>query len=288
MNQDPILLKDINHLLSRLKENENRLQEIRRSASETFSSVKKARAETLQKLTSDALPDLNEETLRQLQRQIPELITNAVRKEINGARNVHVPFTVLISGGASQYRADATRKVRDALRIKLAAMIDSTEKKLAIWKAALADDDDAIAKIQRKLAALDDEENEMREKKEKLLRIKKAHEASGKSPPQAIVETIAKLAKEDRVNMAKKGPTRVQKVREPAFRSGYRSGNRSNYDDDFDFFSDLIIPYLILSQIFSGPNYDDYMQESDVYENSSSSLGQEDASAELADRGALS
>ena len=90
------------------------------------------------------------------------------------------------------------------------------------------------------------------------------------------------------MNMAKKGPTRVQKVREPAFRSGYRSGNRSNYDDDFDFFSDLIIPYLILSQIFSGPNYDDYMQESDVYENSSSSLGQEDASAELADRGALS
>lgn len=232
-------LKDVEHLLARLAENEDRLERAEQTFSERIQDLKKRRREALQIHVLKLLPDLNKRTVKNLGITVSAFATPVINKEIEDARNVGVTFFTWITGNAQEYRDEVLKKTTDSLRVQLASIIDAMNPKPE-WCTNLQDIDDTVLEVETKLKKLHTEKENIELKMRKLEEAKKIYKSGDKSRISGkTAREIARLAKNDR---ERKGAPQLNP----------RTGrDRQDYYRDDDDFCDILLPIIIFTTLFS-------------------------------------
>lgn len=149
--------------------------------------LKAQRVQILQAHAERLLPDLEQETLAVLQKQLPKFVTNAVRAIFVDAETMDIPWRTRWFGDPKAYRVQALAQDADMLRTRLIAAIENEEKMFSELS-DLRHIDAKITTANETLRTLDSQDREIEERIVSLTQVRRnvTKNPTAQVPPQLM------------------------------------------------------------------------------------------------------
>lgn len=239
-------MSDTEHMIQKLTEVRNAIAAKQRANARSVQAAEVMWRSTMDRMVAGLLPDLGSRTLAVLAHDLPAFYTPGVRKTVNDAKSINVPFLTWLFGGSTQFKREKLAGTLNALKIQLRSWLESQKPAKVFSKYGADGQLEKYGTLKADEADLAARHQETSEQLEKLEAVRKYYAGnSAAKPPKKLADAIANSSAKLRAN-----PSIVS------------TSERSR--DDFDIIRDVYVPIIVWDSILNHRNevhhhhYDDY------------------------------